>query len=166
MLVAEEAALSERAGHQPPVAESSPPLLTPVSRWVLVGFVAAFLVLTFTQSSGQIEFDTKLPMLMEPLTYITSALHLWNQNIFGGTGDAGTGFLFPMGFFFALTHLLHVPVWGAERLWLGLLLTTGFWGVVRLAEALRIGTRWARVLAGVAYVVAPLVITWASVTTP
>ena len=62
-----------------------------------------------------------------------------------------------------LTHLLHIPTWCAERIWLALLLTAGCWGVVRLCEALGIGNRWARVLAGLAYCAAPLVFTWTTI---
>ena len=68
----------------------------------------------------------------------------------------------PMGVFFALAHVLHVPVWVAERIWLASLLTVACWGVVRLAEALGIGNRWSRVAAGVAYAVSPIVVTWAT----
>ena len=42
-------------------------------------------------------------------------------------------------------------------------LTVGAWGVIRLAEALGIGKRWARILAGVAYCVAPIVVDWAAI---
>ena len=48
----------------------------------------------------------------------------------------------------------------AERIWLALIFTFGTWGIVRLAEALGIGNRWARVLAGVAYCIAPIMVTW------
>ena len=65
--------------------------------------------------------------------------------------------------FFELMHVAHVPVWCAERVWLALLLTIGAWGVVRLAEALGIGKRWARLLGALAYCVAPIVVDWAAV---
>ncbi len=65
--------------------------------------------------------------------------------------------------FFELMHLLHMPVWCAERIWLAALLTVGAWGVIRLAEALGIGKPWARVLGGIAFCVAPLVVDWATV---
>ena len=49
-----------------------------------------------------------------------------------------------MGAFYLIAHLLHVPVWLTERLWMSLLITLGFWGLVRLAEALGIGMRGRR----------------------
>ena len=89
-------------------------------------------------------------------------LHLWNQAVFGGTVKQGIGLVMPMGLFFLAAHLLHVPVWVAERIWLAAILTVACWGVVRLAEALGVGTRWTRVVAGVAYCIAPIVVTYAT----
>ena len=110
-----------------------------------------FLAISLAQSPGLIEFDTRLPMIMSPIAYFGSVLHLWNPVVFGGTVEQGSGFLIPQGLYFIGTSLLHVPVWIAERIWLALLLTVGCWGIIRLAEALGIGNRWSRVLAGVAY---------------
>jgi arabinofuranan 3-O-arabinosyltransferase len=146
-----------------PVESEAPPCPDPVSRWVLAGLGAMFLVATFIQAPGLIEDDTKLPVVMAPLAWIHLVLHLWNQTIASGNIQEGNfGYLFPMAAFFELTHLLGVPVWCAERIWLALLLTTGAWGMIRLAEALGIGRRWARVLGGVAYCVAPIVVIWAA----
>ena len=144
---------------------SSPFRSEPSSRWLLVVIGIGFLAIAFSQSSGLIEDDTRLSMLMSPMSFIGSSLHFWSQNIYGGTAQLGTGFLLPMGFFFGLTHLLHVPTWCAERIWLALLLTGACWGVVRLCEALGIGNRWARVLAGLVYCAAPLVFTWTTIST-
>ena len=142
----------------------SGPTKEPLSRWFLVVLAVFFLILTFVQSSGLIIDDTKLPVIMAPLAWIRSSLHLWNLSVSSGSVQSGTfGYLFPMAPFFELMHVLHVPVWCAERLWLALLLTTGAWGVIRLAEALGIGKRWARVLGAIAYCVAPLVVDWAAV---
>jgi arabinofuranan 3-O-arabinosyltransferase len=140
--------------------EGSDPHRGPLHRWVLAAIAAGFLVLTFTQASGSIEDDSKLPTLLSPLTFISSTLHLWNSQLYGGTVNLNVGFDLPLGFFFAITHLLHIPTWCAERIWLALLLTAGCWGVVRLSEALGIGNRWGRVIAGLAYTVAPIVFTW------
>ena len=123
-----------------------------------------FLALVFVQAPGLIVDDTKLPVIMAPLTWMKSALHMWSLTVASGSvQDETFGYLFPMAPFFELMHLLHVPVWCAERIWLALLLTVGAWGVIRLAEALGIGKRWARVLAGVAYCIAPIVVDWAAI---
>ncbi len=134
----------------------------PLSRWVLAVIGASFLGVSFAQSPGLIEFDTKLPLSVSPISYFDSLLRLWNPSTFGGVVAQGVGFLMPQGLFNAVGYVLHIPVWVTERLWLATLLTVGCWGLIRLAEALGIGNRWARVIAGVAYCVAPIVVTWIS----
>ncbi len=139
------------------------PCRDPLSRWVLAGLGAFFLLVTMVQAPGLIVDDTKLPVLMAPLSFMRSSLHLWTQTAASGSVQETTyGYLFPMAPFFAVAHLLHVPTWWAERIWLALLLTVGAWGVVRVAEALGIGKRWARILGGICYCVAPIVVTWAA----
>jgi arabinofuranan 3-O-arabinosyltransferase len=140
------------------------PCADPLSRWVLAGLGVFFLVVTFAQMPGSIVFDTKLPVVMAPGAWMHSALHFWNLSATSGSVQNETfGYLFPMAPFFALTHLAHVPIWCAERLWLALLLTTGAWGTVRLAEALGIGKRWTRVLGAMAYCVTPIIVDWAAI---
>ena len=144
-----------------PPAPASP---DPMPRWVLAVLGGVFLVVTFVQDPGQIIDDTKLPVIMAPLAWMQSALHLWNPTVASGSVQTETfGYLFPMAPFFELTHLLHIPVWCAERLWFALLLTFGAWGMIRLAEALGIGKRWARVLGAIAFCVAPIVVDWAAI---
>lgn len=46
-----------------------------------------------------------------------------------------------------------------QRLWWALLLIVGFWGVIRVAEALGIGSRSSRVLAAVAFALSPRALT-------
>ena len=148
---------------QAPVPVHRDPCPDPLGRSWLAGAAVVSLVLSFSQSWGLIEEDTKLGVVLAPLQYIAGSLHIWNQQVFGGTAQQ-TGLAFPMGLFFSVTHTLHIPTWCAERVWLALLLTVGFWGVVRVAEALGIGTRSGRVLGGAAYCVAPIVVTWAQTT--
>ncbi len=140
------------------------PCPDPLGRGVLAGLGALFLAVAFVQAPGLIIDDTKLPVVMAPQNWIRAALHMWSLTVASGSvQDETFGYLFPMAPFFELMHLLHVPVWCAERIWLALLLTVGAWGVIRLAEALGIGKRWARVLAGVAYCIAPIVVDWAAI---
>jgi arabinofuranan 3-O-arabinosyltransferase len=136
------------------------PSSDPLSRlWLLVAGGVA-LAVSLAQSWGLIEDDTKLPVVMAPLSFIEGSLHILNQRVFGGAVDQ-TGLLFPMSLFFEVTSVLGVPTWVAERFWLALLLTIGFWGIVRVAEALGIGSRSGRVIGAVAYCVAPIVVTFA-----
>jgi arabinofuranan 3-O-arabinosyltransferase len=61
-----------------------------------------------------------------------------------------------MGAWYLLAHaVLHIPVWTSERLWMSLLIAVGFLGLVRLAEALGIGTRPTRLLAGAVFALWP-----------
>ncbi|GGF93566.1 hypothetical protein GCM10007304_04320 [Rhodococcoides trifolii] len=52
-----------------------------------------------------------------------------------------------------------MPAWITQRLWWALLLFAGFWGIVRLAEALGVGSRSSRIVAGLAFALAPRVLT-------
>jgi arabinofuranan 3-O-arabinosyltransferase len=151
------------AATQPPTDAVVPHESRRLSRWALLIAFAAALGLCLGQEPGVIVDDTKLPLIMSPLAFMQNALHLWNPQQYSGSVQAlSYGYLFPMGPFFALTHALHISVWVAERIWLASLLTIAFWGVVRLAEALRIGGRGGRVLAGIAYTIAPITVTWAA----
>jgi len=47
-----------------------------LSRWYLAGLAAFFLALAFIQAPGLIIDDTKLPVVMAPLAWMQSSLHL------------------------------------------------------------------------------------------
>ncbi|MCW2731604.1 MAG: type protein, partial [Mycobacterium sp.] len=124
----------------------------------LVGAVA--LVLTFAQSPGQISPDTKLDLTSNPLRFLARAANLWNSDLpFGQTQNQAYGYLFPHGAFFLAGDLLGLPGWVTQRLWWALLLVAGFWGVIRLAEALNIGSPSSRVVAALAFTLSPRVLT-------
>ncbi|WP_019511742.1 MULTISPECIES: DUF3367 domain-containing protein [Mycobacteriaceae] len=128
-------------------------------RWLwLVG--TFFLVLTFLQAPGQIAPDTKLDLTANPLRFLARAGDLWNSELpFGQAQNQAYGYLFPHGAFFLAGDLLGVPGWVTQRLWWALLLTVGFWGLLRVAEALGIGTTAARVVAAGAFALSPRVLT-------
>ncbi len=69
------------------------------------------------------------------------------------------GYFFPHGAFFAVGELLHLPPWITQRLWWAILLTVGFIGAVRLAEALGVGSYFSRLVAAGVFAVSPRVIT-------
>ncbi|WP_406813075.1 alpha-(1-_3)-arabinofuranosyltransferase family protein [Mycobacterium sp. M23085] len=128
-------------------------------RWLwVVGAIA--LALTFAQSPGRISPDTKLDLTANPLRFLARATNLWNSELpFGQAQNQAYGYLFPHGTFFLVGHALGVPGWITQRLWWALLLTVGFWGLLRVAEALRIGSPASRVLAAAAFALSPRVLT-------
>ncbi|WP_163751898.1 alpha-(1-_3)-arabinofuranosyltransferase [Mycolicibacterium helvum] len=132
----------------------------PVSRRWLGGAFVVALVLCFAQSPGLISPDTKLDLTANPLRFLARAANLWNSDLpFGQAQNQAYGYLFPHGAFFLLGDTLGVPGWITQRLWWALLLTAGFWGLLRVAEALGIGTTPSRVIGAVAFALSPRVLT-------
>ena len=125
------------------------------ARDAVVAFLA-FLLLACLQSPGLIVPDTKYDLVVDPGRFLSQATHLWTGLSFGGqVQNQAYGYLFPQGPFFALFDLVGMPAWLTQRLWWAVLLTVAFVGVVRVAAALRIGTRHTRVAAGILYALAP-----------
>jgi arabinofuranan 3-O-arabinosyltransferase len=121
---------------------------------------AAALILTFAQSPGKISPDTKLDLTANPLRFLARAFNLWNSELpFGQAQNQAYGYLFPHGAFFLAGDLLGLPGWVTQRLWWALLLTVGFWGLLRVAEALGIGSPTSRVIAAGAFALSPRVLT-------
>lgn len=124
----------------------------------MVGAVS--LALAFLQSPGQVSPDTKLDLTANPLRFLARATNLWSSDLpFGQTQNQAYGYLFPHGTFFLIGHALGVPGWVTQRLWWALLLTVGFWGMLRVAEALGIGSPSSRLLGAVAFALSPRVLT-------
>lgn len=128
-------------------------------KWLpVVGAVA--LALTFAQSPGQVSPDTKLDLTANPLRFLARATNLWNSDLpFGQAQNQAYGYLFPHGTFFVIGHLLGVPGWVTQRQWWAVLLTVGFWGLLRVAEALGVGGPSSRVVGAVAFALSPRVLT-------
>ncbi|MGV0790810.1 alpha-(1-_3)-arabinofuranosyltransferase domain-containing protein [Mycolicibacterium sp. XJ1819] len=121
---------------------------------------AAALILTFAQSPGQISPDTKLDLTANPLRFLARALNLWSSEMpFGQTQNQAYGYLFPHGTFFLIGDVLGLPAWVTQRLWWALLLVAGFWGLLRVAEALGIGSPASRIVGAVAFALSPRVLT-------
>ena len=99
----------------------------------LIACCALLAALPFATAPGDIIADTKFELAVDPASFLSSALRLWNPQQFGGLADQYVGYLFPMGPFFELARLLAIPGWIAQRLWLAALLLIAFTGVIRLA---------------------------------
>ncbi len=121
---------------------------------------AIALVLTFAQAPGQVSPDTKLDLTANPLRFLARATNLWNSELpFGQAQNQAYGYLFPHGTFFVVGHLLGLPGWVTQRLWWAVLLCVGFWGLLRVAEALGIGSPASRVIGATAFALSPRVLT-------
>lgn len=140
---------------------AAPPALPPTEprtgrRWLAGFWLVAFLAF-LAAAPGRIAFDTKLAVVLDPAGFLASLGTLWqSEGGFGGLSNQYVGYSFPMLPYFLTTHLLNVPVWLAERLWLSLVVTVAFWGVLRLAERLGFGSRPSRLLGAAAYALWPV----------
>ncbi len=120
----------------------------------LLGCLALVLLATATRP-GRIVADTKIDMAVNPLGFLGRSLHLWDIEQFGQLQNQASGYLFPMGPFYALGHYLGLPVWITQRFWLGALLCVAFLGTRRLATSFGIGTPAGRLLGAMAYALGP-----------
>ena len=123
--------------------------------------------IAFLQRPGEATADTKIDLHVEPIRFLGEVASVWSSS--GGLGQvqAGqySGYLWPMGPFFALGDLLGLPDWVVHRLWLGALLAIAAWGVVKLLEALLDRPQpVALAVAGACFVVNPYVTTFTQAT--
>lgn len=121
--------------------------------------MTGLLALCVLQSPGLISADTKLDLIEDPAGYLAASLHAWApRGQFGEVQNQAYGYLWPMGPFFLAGHALGIPQWLIQRLWWGVVLCVGFEGTRRLLERWGIGSSGTRIVAAVAYVLAPRVI--------
>ncbi|GAA2892545.1 alpha-(1-_3)-arabinofuranosyltransferase [Streptosporangium fragile] len=116
---------------------------------LLLGAVA------FNTSPGQVIAETKLDMALNPLGFLSRAVHLWDGAFFGHLQNQAHGYLFPMGPFYVFFRALDMPAWNIQRLWMTAVLCAAFLGAERLSRAMGIGTPAMRIVGGLAYALAP-----------
>jgi arabinofuranan 3-O-arabinosyltransferase len=86
---------------------------------------------------GVITPDTKTYLYLDPTRFLSQVAFLWDPTVALGTvTHQYVGYLLPMGPFFAVFHLLGVPVWVAQRLWLGSILFAAGLGILYLSRVL------------------------------
>jgi len=138
-------------------ADADGPARAP-GRWLVAGSVLLTL-LVFAQAPGRIVSDTKLDMPIDPGAFLVRALHLWDPTAnLGQLQNQAGGYLFPMGPFFAAGEAVGLPAWVVQRLWMAALLVAAFVGVARLLDRMRVGTPHTRLVAALAYALAPRVL--------
>jgi len=120
----------------------------------------AFLPLLLVER-GVVTSDTKTYLYLDPARFLSQVAFMWNPTVALGTvTHEYIGYLLPMGPFYAALAALHVPVWIAQRLWLGGILFAAGAGVLYLCRVLRLDGP-GRVVAALAYMLSPYFLQYA-----
>jgi arabinofuranan 3-O-arabinosyltransferase len=111
------------------------------SRWWWIGGASVVAALAYVPllavRPGVVTPDTKTYLYLDPLRFLKQVAFMWDPTVGLGTvSHEYIGYLLPMGPFFAVFHLLGVPVWVAQRLWLGSILFAAGLGVLYLSRIL------------------------------
>jgi hypothetical protein len=110
-------------------------------RWWWIGGLGVLAGLAYVPllaaRPGVITPDTKTYLYLDPLRFLSQVPFMWNPTVGLGTvSHEYIGYLLPMGPFYAVFHLLGVPVWVAQRLWLGSILFAAGIGILYLCRIL------------------------------
>jgi arabinofuranan 3-O-arabinosyltransferase len=145
----------------PPADPIDPPTAERVRRRLhLLAVSVALTVLAFVQSTGTIAPDTKADLSIDPVHFLLRAAHLWNP-----LGDSGQlqnqayGYFVPMGPFYAVGHLLHLPAWVVQRAWWAVVLLVAFHSMYRLCLRFGVGTHPVQVIAALSFALSPRMLT-------
>jgi hypothetical protein len=103
-----------------------------------LGFVALSFCLALLQRPGWATTDTKIDLQVDPGRFLSQVASVWtNTTDLGEVHSAQyTGYLWPMGPFYAALHSLSISAWVTQRLWLGLMYALAAWGMLRLLDLL------------------------------
>jgi hypothetical protein len=118
--------------------------------------VLAYLPMLLTKP-GVVSDDTKTYLYLDPGKWIRTAASIWDPNVaLGSVTHETLGYLFPMGPFYWILSTAHVPIWVAQRLWLGSIVFAAAAGVLYLADTLELRGA-GRLTAALAYAFTPYV---------
>ena len=111
----------------------------PEGRGWLWGGIAVLAALAYAPllavRPGVVTPDTKTYLYLDPVRFLSQVPFMWNPTVALGTvTHEYIGYLLPMGPFFVVLHLLDVPVWMAQRLWLGSILFAAGAGILYLSR--------------------------------
>jgi hypothetical protein len=105
--------------------------------------------------------DTKTYLYLNPGRFIRQVASMWDTTVGAGSvTHEYVGYLYPMGPFFWLLHAGGVPLWVAQRLWLGSILFAAGAGVAYLCRKLDL-TGPATVVAALLYMLSPYLLQYA-----
>jgi arabinofuranan 3-O-arabinosyltransferase len=110
---------------------------------------------------GVVTPDTKTYLYLDPTRFLSQVAFLWNPTVALGTvSHEYIGYLLPMGPFYVLFHVFGVPVWIAQRLWLGSILFFAGFGILYLCRTLDLSGP-GPVVAALAYMLSPYFLQYA-----
>ena len=120
-------------------------------RAMTAGFVLFSFALAFWQRPGWATADTKIDLHVDPGRFLASVASAWTSTTDLGEVHSAqySGYLWPMGPFFAALHAIGIGSWVVERIWIGALFALSVWGMLKLLDVLVGRPR------GVAHLVAP-----------
>jgi arabinofuranan 3-O-arabinosyltransferase len=104
-----------------------------VGRWTELAGLAVLSYVPFLVSSmGRVGSDSKQYLYLDPGSFLVRAAHVWDPQVAAGTvSHQQLGYLWPMGPWYWAMDAAGVPLWVAQRLWLG-----------SLSFAAVLGARW------------------------
>ena len=83
----------------------------------------------FLSSPGRLSSDTKQYLYLDPGQFLARVPWLWDPHVAAGTvSHQHIGYLFPMGPFYWVMAQVGVPVWIAQRFWLGTISLAALFG--------------------------------------
>lgn len=120
-----------------------------------LAFAAVALLPQLLARPGTAVADTKSYLYYDPGRFLRQSASMWDPSVGLGTvTHQQIGYLFPMGPFFWVTHVLGLPTWAAQRLWVACLLFAAGAGVLFLCRTLQLRAP-ASTVAGAAYMLSP-----------
>jgi arabinofuranan 3-O-arabinosyltransferase len=134
-----------------------------VARIGLLGFALLAYVPLLLTDIGKVDADSKAYFYIDPGRLLASAVSMWDPKVAMGTVSYQIlGFLFPVGpFYWIGEHLVGLPPWVTERLWLGTLVLAAGLGTRYLFRSL--GMRGPGIAVGMlAYAFSPYVLQFSS----
>jgi arabinofuranan 3-O-arabinosyltransferase len=123
---------------------------------VLLGAIAFVPLLVVKR--GVETSDTKTYLYLDPGRFLHQVASMWDPSVALGTvTHEYIGYLFPMGPFYWFFSVIGVPVWVAQRLWLGAILFAAGAGTLMLCRTLNVRAP-GRTVAALAFMLSPYVL--------
>jgi Alpha-(1->3)-arabinofuranosyltransferase len=123
-----------------------------------VALAAVCYVPLLLTAHGRVAADTRQAVYLDPGRFLSDALSMWDPSRDLGTvTHQNIVLVWPMGVYYWFAHALGVPIWLAQRVWLGSVLFLAGAGVLYLARTIRWGTDERRTLVAAGPVVAAFV---------